>query len=233
MLPGLLAVAVLPEDSALDGWPALRRSILMGSGIAAVLLVALATALFFIAWHSQRANALREAADARLRDAIESLPDGFVLWDAEDRLVICNSRYRGFYGPVAEKLVPGLRFEDLARAWIAEDMFVHLEPDADKRLAHVIETHREPGLQREREMRDGRWLRSEEISRKLGLKGMSNALDGARAIQQELGDSGNAPARPHFAEWKVLLGAAQLPGAQALGQGFAADRDTPFAHRPA
>ncbi|MDP1045279.1 hypothetical protein Q6332_29955, partial [Klebsiella pneumoniae] len=35
---------------------------------------------------------------------------------------------------------------------------------------------------------------------------MPNALDGARAIQQELGDSGNAPARPHFADWMVREG---------------------------
>ena len=48
MLPGLLAVALLPEASALRGWPALRLSILAGTAIAAVLLIALATALFFI-----------------------------------------------------------------------------------------------------------------------------------------------------------------------------------------
>jgi signal transduction histidine kinase/CheY-like chemotaxis protein len=159
MLPGLLAVAVLPEASALNGWPALRRNILAGSGIAALLLVALAAALFFIAWHSQRANALRECADARLRAAIESLPDGFVLWDAEDRLVICNSRYRSFYGPVEKMLVPGLRFEDLARAWVAHDMFTHADPDPEARVARVMETHRNPGAPRERDMTDGRCLR--------------------------------------------------------------------------
>lgn len=49
MLPGFLAVAVLPEASALQGWSALRLSILAGSAVAALLLLALATALFFIA----------------------------------------------------------------------------------------------------------------------------------------------------------------------------------------
>ncbi len=56
------------------------------------------------------------------------------------------------------------------------------------------------------DLRDGRWLRSEEISRKLALKGMPGALDGARQLQQALGDSGNAPARPHFADWMVREG---------------------------
>ena len=52
----------------------------------------------------------------------------------------------------------------------------------------------------------GRWLRAEEIDRRLALKGMPGALEGARAIQQGLGDSGNAPARPHFADFLVQQG---------------------------
>lgn len=55
-------------------------------------------------------------------------------------------------------------------------------------------------------LHSGRWLRAEEIDRKLALKGMPGALDGARAIQQSLGDSANAPARPHFADFLVREG---------------------------
>ncbi|WP_217477187.1 PHP domain-containing protein [Stutzerimonas stutzeri] len=55
-------------------------------------------------------------------------------------------------------------------------------------------------------LRDGRWLRAELIAQRLAAKGMPGALEGARAIQQELGDSGNAPARPHFAEFLVRAG---------------------------
>ncbi|WP_137820555.1 PHP domain-containing protein [Pseudomonas sp. 2FG] len=61
-------------------------------------------------------------------------------------------------------------------------------------------------LQAIAELRDGRWLRAEEIDKRLEAKGMPGALEGARAIQQELGDSGNAPARPHFAEFLVRAG---------------------------
>ena len=55
-------------------------------------------------------------------------------------------------------------------------------------------------------LHEGRWLRADEISRKLATKGMPGAMEGARAIQQELGDSGNAPARPHFADFLVRSG---------------------------
>ena len=56
------------------------------------------------------------------------------------------------------------------------------------------------------ELHDGRWQRAEEIGKRLAGKGMPGALAGARAVQQELGDSGNAPARPHFAEFLVRAG---------------------------
>jgi len=61
-------------------------------------------------------------------------------------------------------------------------------------------------LQAIADLRAGRWLRAEEIDRRLALKGMPGALDGARAEQQALGDSGNAPARPHFADFMVNAG---------------------------
>ncbi|MGE4407418.1 PHP domain-containing protein [Pseudomonas sp.] len=64
-----------------------------------------------------------------------------------------------------------------------------------------------PALQRAiADLHDGRWRRAELIAQRLEAKGMPGALQGARAIQQELGDSGNAPARPHFAEFLVRAG---------------------------
>ena len=42
-----------------------------------------------------------EAARARLQDAIDALPDGFALYDREDRLVICNANYRDVYRDMA------------------------------------------------------------------------------------------------------------------------------------
>lgn len=51
-----------------------------------------------------------------------------------------------------------------------------------------------------------RWARAEEIGRRLEAKGMPSAFEGARAVQAELGDSENAPARPHFAEFLLRQG---------------------------
>ncbi len=53
---------------------------------------------------------IREAR-ARLTDAIETISEGFSLYDAEDRLVVCNSRYRELFASHADVMVPGTPFE--------------------------------------------------------------------------------------------------------------------------
>lgn len=73
-------------------------------------------------------------------------------------------------------------------------------------LGYGFDTQAPALLEAISKLHEGRWLRAEEISRKLALKGMPGALEGARAIQQGLGDSGNAPARPHFADYLVEAG---------------------------
>lgn len=64
---------------------------------------------------------LREirAVQKRLTDAIESISEGFVLWDAQDRLVLCNSTYREqLYHGMAPVIVPGTSFETILRTAI-------------------------------------------------------------------------------------------------------------------
>ena len=63
-----------------------------------------------------RAEEHAAMAQSRLVDAIESISEGFLLADAQDRLVLCNSRYREVNAAVANWLVPGTSLADLARA---------------------------------------------------------------------------------------------------------------------
>ena len=51
------------------------------------------------------------AADMRLRDAIETIPEAFVLWDAENRLVLCNSNFQELHGLPDEAITVGASFE--------------------------------------------------------------------------------------------------------------------------
>ncbi len=50
-------------------------------------------------------------ADLRLRDAIETIPEAFVLWDAEDRLVLCNSHFQRLHQLPDSAVSPGTSYE--------------------------------------------------------------------------------------------------------------------------
>ena len=54
-----------------------------------------------------------ERAERLLADAIESMPDGFVLRDAEGRFVLCNSRFREVYPHLAACLTPGTPWSEI------------------------------------------------------------------------------------------------------------------------
>ncbi|MCK0196323.1 ATP-binding protein [Ancylobacter sp. 6x-1] len=53
-------------------------------------------------------------ADMRLRDAIESISESFVLWDCNNHLVMCNSKFQTLYGLPDHCTVPGTPFEKVA-----------------------------------------------------------------------------------------------------------------------
>ena len=55
------------------------------------------------------------AAEAELDEALEAMSEGFTYFDAEDRLIRCNSKQRELFPSHAEAMVPGARLEDLLR----------------------------------------------------------------------------------------------------------------------
>lgn len=58
------------------------------------------------------ANRETEAARQNLSNAIETIQEGFALFDAQDVLVMCNSRFGMHMLDVREHLRPGLRFDE-------------------------------------------------------------------------------------------------------------------------
>lgn len=101
-------------------------------------------------------TALKQA-EARLVDAIESIDEAFILFDAEDRMVLCNNKFSEFYTTVADHLEPGLAFEDLLRrsAWAGQ---YEIEGDIESWIADRLEGHRNPGPPAEQYLSDGRCL---------------------------------------------------------------------------
>jgi two-component system, cell cycle sensor histidine kinase PleC len=57
-----------------------------------------------------------QTADIRLRDAIEAISEAFVLWDASDRLVLCNRKYQQLYDLPDDLVQPGTPYAKIARS---------------------------------------------------------------------------------------------------------------------
>ena len=55
-------------------------------------------------------------ADLRLRDAIETIPEAFVLWDADNRLVLCNSNFQELHHLPDEAVAAGTTYEAIVAA---------------------------------------------------------------------------------------------------------------------
>ena len=99
-----------------------------------------------------------QESEARLRDAIESIPEGFVLYDAEERLILCNSQYRDFYPSIADMLKPGAKLEDLARTAYEAGAIRGSAKKVEARIEQRLTDYRTAQGSHEQQLKDGRWL---------------------------------------------------------------------------
>lgn len=109
-------------------------------------------------------EAERRAASARrqLTDAIESISDGLILFDSDDRMVMCNSRYREIFRVIEEELVPGIRFKDLARLVAESKFYARASVAPEKWLKERLAYHKNPEKPSEQQLENGRWVKVTE-----------------------------------------------------------------------
>lgn len=98
----------------------------------------------------------------RIWAAIEAIPDGFVLFDREERLLTCNQRYRDTYPASAPAMVPGARFEDILRYGLARGQHADAVGREEEWLSARLAQHRNPGAAVEQQLADGRWIRAQD-----------------------------------------------------------------------
>ena len=100
----------------------------------------------------------RRAAEARLRDAFDSIGAGFALFDADDRLVLSNSMHQKMYAKNADLMVPGARFEDMLRGSVARGQHPDAIGRVDEWMKERLHQHLHPGDPIEQYRGDGQWL---------------------------------------------------------------------------
>lgn len=109
---------------------------------------------------------LRPAADPQtalpsqpLVEALQSLDEGFVLFDADDRVVMTNSRFHEYYPAAHPFFRRGATFEEALRACVGAGAIVPDEPDTEAWIRQRLERHRNPSGGIERRLPDGRLIR--------------------------------------------------------------------------
>lgn len=109
--------------------------------------------------HLLHARQAAVAAREQLITAVESLPDGFVLYDAADRLVIANRRYREIYAESAAAMIPGTRFQDILQYGLDRGQYRDAIGREADWLAERLDRHRNPKGVIEQRLGNGRVLR--------------------------------------------------------------------------
>jgi two-component system cell cycle sensor histidine kinase PleC len=128
-----------------------------------------------------------ERAEARLLEAIEAIPEGFLLFDAEDRLVLANSKVIEFYDVSREANKPGVRFEDILRYGLARGQYPRGVGREEEWLAERLKAHRELDQPLQQELPGNRWiLVDERRTRDGGTVGTRTDITALKARETEL-----------------------------------------------
>ncbi|MEA2919505.1 MAG: two-component system, cell cycle sensor histidine kinase PleC, partial [Bradyrhizobium sp.] len=120
-------------------------------------------------------------ADLRLRDAIETIPEAFVLWDAEDRLVLCNSHFQRLHKLPDSAVTPGTSYETVIEVGSMPEVRTRMHESAA----------RAPGARTfEAQLDDGNWLHiSERRTKDGGYVSVGTDITRIKEHEQKLVDN--------------------------------------------
>jgi PAS domain S-box-containing protein len=104
------------------------------------------------------------AAQTRLTAAVGALKDGFVIFDAAGRLVLCNQPYRDFFPSSGHLIREGMTHEDILRLRLAHGEYPEAAGQEEAWLRWRLEARQRPYFEIEQELAGGRWVRSFETA---------------------------------------------------------------------
>ena len=141
----------------------------------------------------QRAHELIYTATALLNT-------GIILFDADDRMMMCNERYRQLYAEVEDKFEPGMTFAEIAGAYA--NTIRSFDTAEAKRIwiEKRIDQYRNPLAAFDQKLKDGSWVRI--IDQKLpggGTVGLRVDITESKRIEEELE---NAQRIAHVGSWR-------------------------------
>jgi len=102
------------------------------------------------------------SAQAQLIGAVDAINEGFVYFDADDRLVLCNDIYRQYHPKSADLIVPGARFEDIIREGAKRGEYLAAVGRVDAWVSACMAAHLSGSNTDEQLLSSGRWLKIAE-----------------------------------------------------------------------
>ena len=115
------------------------------------------------------AEAEARRSEETLRQAINALDEAFVIYDAQDRLLLCNQRYLDTYPLTAPILKPGITFEEAIRFGAEHGEYAAATGRVEAWVAERLAQHRRANTDLVQQLGNGRYLRVVERSTGDGL----------------------------------------------------------------
>ena len=145
---------------------------------------------YLAVWHdlTERKRAEEEVrrARAQLMDAIESLDAGMVIFDKDERLVVCNKKYREIYHAAEAATVAGARYEDILKAASENGMHLASGLSPTQWVAERLAQHRRAAGVSEQMLVD-RWVRiSDRRTTEGGVVSLRTDITNLKLSEEEL-----------------------------------------------
>lgn len=134
-----------------------------------IFLAVLAITLIIYIWNKRRAEIAAADARHRLQRAIDSLHDGFALFDSQERLVLCNDGYERLHPRSEGEQLVGKSFEEILRRSVALELVPDAKGQEESWIANRLDRFRNDSAPMEYSTSEGSWYRiAEQQTRDLG-----------------------------------------------------------------
>ena len=219
-LPVIIVSGTIGEDAAVSALRAGARDFIV-KGALARLLPAVERELRESAVRAERRDISEKLVDANrlFMNAIESISEGFAVYDPADRLVQANSHFMALFGKSWRSPIIGRTFEDLVREEIAEGLFPEAAGKEQAFLAERLRMHLQPGSPFLYQIHDGRWLQARDYRMPDGSifairTDVTDLVRRDEALQQSQASLAAAQQIAKLGSWEAALGdAGGLAGA--------------------
>ena len=129
-----------------------------------------------------------QTIERRLVTALSSISEGFILYDTNDLFILSNERSRELFPWIADLMVVGTSFGELAEAALQRGMYAAKGPEFEAKIRERIATHRQP---REapvlQHLKTGRWIQTvERTTPDGGVVAIHSDVTEARRFENEL-----------------------------------------------